>query len=71
MRLKAVKSALDAGWGVRLCFDPILILDDWEKVYCLFIDQVMNKINYNKLRDLTLGIFRMNKATLIESKKVD
>ena len=69
MRIKAVKSALDAGWDVRLCFDPILILDDWEKIYCLFIDQVMNKINYNKLRDLTLGVFRMNKNYFNRIKK--
>ncbi len=69
MRMKAVKSALDNGWDVRLCFDPILVLDDWEKTYCLFIDQVMNKINYNKLRDITLGVFRMNKDYFNRIKK--
>ena len=69
MRIKAVKSALDAGWDVRLCFDPILILDDWEKNLLPFIDQVMNKINYHKLRDLTLGVFRMNKDYFNRIKK--
>ena len=61
MRLKAVNRAIELGWNVRLCFDPILLIENWESIYFEFIDEVFSKIEVNNLRDVTLGVFRMNK----------
>ena len=60
-RIKAVRQAIDIGWPVRLCFDPVLLVDNWYEVYTGFFDQVFSKINVNRVTDVTLGVFRMNK----------
>ncbi len=60
-RLNAVSNALQVGWGVRLCFDPILLIKNWESIYNQFIDRVFSQIKTENLRDITLGVFRMNK----------
>ena len=60
-RLNAVSDALDKGWRVRLCFDPILLINNWETIYNQFIDDVFSQIKTDKLRDVTIGVFRMNK----------
>ncbi len=61
MRLKAVSRAIKVGWNVRLCFDPILLIENWKHIYFKFFDKVFSEINGNNLRDVTLGFFRMNK----------
>jgi len=60
-RLKAMKLAIEMGWAVRLCIDPILYIEDWETIYGEFISNIFNEINHTKLIDVTLGVFRMNK----------
>lgn len=59
-RLHAVKKCLDAGWQVRLCFDPVLRIDNWEQVYSDFFKEVFNHLPSEKIRDASLGVFRMN-----------
>ena len=60
-RINAIKSALTSGWQVRLCFDPIILVDDWYKIYSLFLKRLFQEIDGSHLRDVTLGVFRMNK----------
>tara|TARA_Y100000994_G_scaffold240665_1_gene235623 strand:+ start:130 stop:1146 length:1017 start_codon:yes stop_codon:yes gene_type:complete len=60
-RLDALSDALNKGWRVRLCFDPILLIKNWETIYDQFIDDVFSQIKTDKLRDVTIGVFRMNK----------
>jgi spore photoproduct lyase len=60
-RLNAMKSAIESGWLVRLCIDPVLYIKDWEKIYSDFISDIFNEIDQAKLLDVTLGVFRMNK----------
>ena len=60
-RVNAVSDALNTGWKVRLCFDPILLIKNWEIIYNQFIDDVLSQIKTEKLRDITIGVFRMNK----------
>ncbi len=69
MRLKSVSDALKMGWSVRLCFDPILLIENWESIYNQFIDKVFNQIEINNIRDITLGVFRMNKDYFNRIKK--
>ena len=56
-----MKSAIESGWLVRLCIDPVLYIKDWEKIYSDFISDIFNEIDQAKLLDVTLGVFRMNK----------
>ena len=70
-RIKAVRQAIDIGWPVRICFDPVLLIDNWYEVYTGFFDQVFSKINVNRVTDVTLGVFRMNKDYFKRIQKRD
>jgi len=60
-RISSLKNALETGWPVRLCFDPVIFVDGWETLYGCFIEDVFREINADHLLDVTLGVFRMNK----------
>ena len=59
-RIEAIKKCLDLGWPVRLCFDPVLRVDGWETVYPSYFEEVFNRLPAQKIRDVSLGVFRMN-----------
>ena len=60
-RIVALNSAIEKGWKVRLCFDPVMYVDGWIEIYSEFFSSVFHTINGKKLYDITLGTFRMNK----------
>ena len=60
-RISAIQSAMDKGWKVRLCIDPVIDMQDWNKIYSEFFLFLFQKIDPNKLYDITMGTFRMNK----------
>lgn len=60
-RINSMKSAIEKGWLVRLCIDPVLLIDRWEDKYNRFITDLFREIDGKKLVDITLGVFRMNK----------
>ena len=59
-RLKSAKSAIDANWKVRLCFDPILYLNNWQENYKDLIDTTFSILPSNKILDVSLGVFRVS-----------
>lgn len=63
-RIAAIKKAQQAGWQVRLCFDPILKINDWKSVYQNCIQEVITEIDFKKLNSISIGVFRMNKEFL-------
>jgi spore photoproduct lyase len=68
-RISALKKALEAGWQVRICLDPLLITDNWQKTYSDFIQQLAVDIPLERVRDFTIGVFRMNQQFLKHIKK--
>ena len=58
-RIVAIQSAIESGWKVRLCFDPILVYSGWENDYSELIEHIKSEINGNKIFDITVGVFRM------------
>lgn len=68
-RLQAVNQAIENGWQVRLCFDPIMIISGWEKIYSNFIDEVFAELPEEKIYDIVVGVFRMNKDFFKRAKK--
>ncbi len=60
-RLSAVHNALELGWKVRLCFDPVLLIDDWDIQYDQLLKDTFSALNVKKIQDITFGVFRMNK----------
>jgi spore photoproduct lyase len=59
-RIQAIKQCMDRGWPVRLCFDPVLRIENWETVYVSFFKEVFKRLPAEKIRDVSLGVFRMN-----------
>ena len=60
-RLDAVQSAIEDGWPVRLCFDPVLAVPSWESIYGALVDEVVEQIDPATVRDVTVGVFRLSK----------
>lgn len=60
-RLDSVRRACDTGCNVRLCFDPVLYVRDYLKCYNDFMDEVIPKVCWDKITDVSVGAFRISK----------
>ncbi|MDP4180091.1 MAG: DNA photolyase [Bacillota bacterium] len=60
-RIKAIKTAIEYGFKVRICFDPIFIGDDLNDLYEPFFNHVFSEINSSYLFDVGYGFFRMSR----------
>ncbi len=69
-RLKAAKNAIDAGWNVRLCIDPVIYTEQFEALYGELIEKLFDEIPAHTLHQLTLGSFRMSQSHLRSLKKL-
>jgi spore photoproduct lyase len=70
-RLKAVKEAVEAGWRVRVCIDPVIYNEAFETLYPPLLKELFSTINAEKLYQLTLGSFRMSAVHLGRIKKLE
>ncbi len=62
-RLKSAKEAILAGWQVRYCFDPVLLVDNWQKNYSALIESSFADVG-DKVYDISIGSFRVNQDFL-------
>ena len=60
-RLAAAARAADDGWKVRLCFDPVLLIEGWRRIYKRCVEETFARIDPSKVHDLSVGGFRMNR----------
>ncbi len=63
-RLASLGKAIEDGWPVRLCLDPLLRVKRWPQVYRDFLAELDRKLPWSRLRDASVGVFRMNKDFL-------
>lgn len=72
-RLNAARVAIDHGWKVRLCIDPILPIKGWQDIYRGFIRDLAAKFPVRDVMDIWVGTFRMNSEHLnrIKSQRDD
>lgn len=68
-RLLSIKQAINKGWKVRLCFDPMLYIKDWEKSYSDLIETTIKEIPIEKIYDISIGTFRVSKDYLKKMRK--
>lgn len=59
-RLLDARRAIEAGWRVRLCFDPIIARPGWESLYPAMIEETFRRINPAGIEAVSFGVFRMN-----------
>ncbi len=68
-RLACIKTLMERGYQVRLCFDPMLYIADYKKVYGAFFHQVKKEISLEKVYDVSIGVFRVSEDYLKKMRK--
>ena len=68
-RLHSLQQAIRAGWSVRLCFDPVLRIPNWQSIYQTFFDTLFTTIAPENIQDVSLGLFRINSDYFNKLKK--
>ena len=63
-RVKAIKELQNKGWKVRICIDPLIYTDDFEKNYSEMIEYLFSEIDKNRVIDVSIGVFRTSKEYL-------
>lgn len=63
-RITLINKAMANGWPVRLCFDPIVYIPKWVLAYQELLKQLDDSITWNKLKDVSVGSFRISKDYL-------
>ncbi len=70
-RIIAAKSAIDAGFKVRLCFDPMIYHKDYQKSYTELFKYVFSQISPESLLDVSVGVFRISNNLLKNMRDVN
>lgn len=65
-RINSVKNVISAGGTVRLCFDPMIYVPEWQDAYGSMIEAIKKEpgINPDSVRDISIGTFRISKEYL-------
>ena len=58
-RLLNMQAAMDRGWNVRMCIDPIVKFSGWRDAYKEMAAVIRNKIDLDCLFDISIGAFRL------------
>lgn len=69
-RLNAIHEAIEKGWKVRICIDPVIYTDQFDTLYPELIETVFKTIDPQKIEQLTMGSFRMSQSHLRSLKKL-
>lgn len=68
-RIKSAAIAQEKGFSVRLCFDPMLYIRDWKRVYEKMIADVEEALDMDKIWDVSVGSFRVSQDYLKKMRK--
>ena len=68
-RISAVNAAMKAGFPVRLCFDPMIYFRNWNSAYTDMTEKVAAGIDLKKVRDISIGSFRISDQYLKNMRK--
>lgn len=69
LRLKALWAAKQAGFSVRLCFDPMIFHSGWKETYSTLVDLIFSTISADILYDVSIGVFRISADYLKNMRK--
>ncbi|HEY8500056.1 MAG TPA: radical SAM protein [Clostridia bacterium] len=69
-RLNCIEKAMAKGYQIRLCFDPIIYIKDWEEQYGELIETVFSKLPAGKIKDVSIGSFRIPCGYLKNMRKI-
>lgn len=63
-RLETMQTLLNRGYSIRLCLDPLLVFPNWKVVYKDFLYQLRDTLDFSRIRDISVGSFRISKVYL-------
>lgn len=63
-RLDCIQKALDKGFRVRLCFDPIIYQKDWDASFAEMVKITFSQIPAKRINDVSIGVFRVSQDYL-------
>lgn len=68
-RLASARQAIQRGFSLRLCFDPMIYCRDWEQHYGEMLRQVFAGLAMDKIEDVSVGTFRVSQDYLKKMRK--
>lgn len=68
-RITSINHAIGKGYTIRLCFDPMIYVKDYEKIYSNMYKTVFQNIDASKILDVSLGLFRISSSYLKNMRK--
>lgn len=63
-RIFAIQKALEEGYLVRLCFDPMIYHPRWKELYGDLLQEIFEKIPMEQIHDCSVGSFRISESYL-------
>ena len=60
-RIEAARRAMEAGWRVRLCIEPVIRIPEWEEAYRGLIDTVFDTLPAERVDSAVADVFRMGR----------
>ena len=60
-RIEAARRAMEDGWRVRLCIEPIIRISQWEEAYRALIDTAFHTLPAEKVDSAVADVFRMGR----------
>ena len=68
-RLTSIKRAIKKGLKIRLCFDPILHVENYDACYTGLFERVFGEIPAENILDVSIGTFRISKSYMSGMRK--
>lgn len=68
-RLEAICKWQEQGFWVRLCFDPLLEMENFERIQRQLLELCFSRVNKERILDVSVGTFRVSKEYLKKMRK--
>ena len=59
-RLAAANTALDQGFPVRFCFDPMILFPGWRDAYDALLEEIRETVDLSRITDFSIGSYRQS-----------
>jgi len=59
-RINGACLAAKYGFGVRLCFDPVMYIPEWEADYMVAVEKCFETLSPADIKDVSIGTFRVS-----------
>ncbi len=68
-RIACVARAVERGFRVRLCFDPMIYFRGWEQWYDEMLEDIFSQVDMEWIEDVSVGSFRISQDYLRKMRR--